>query len=424
LTSVGEAIHVVMSSLRPGFAFGIATSLLLGTIGSASAQLLFREAAVPVKDPQAAQAPAKAPRAARAGGTAKAAAEAALKTKPEEIPKGPLEIVISIADQRVSVYGSAGLVARSGVSTGMRGHPTPLGVFTVIQKQRWHRSNIYSAAPMPFMQRITWSGVALHAGVLPGYPASHGCIRLSTEFAMRLWRLTRLNTRVIVARNDVAPVDIVNPHLFAPRPRPIDPPAAPQPSVDRTPAAIPEIRTADAGKTEIAATQILDGTAQLRPAAAPPSGPSKIQPISVFVSRKQGKLWVRQGFTPLLDTNVTIRNPDLPLGTYVFTAVEAKDDGAAMRWTVVALPAESARKDEEPRKEPKKRARGEDLKPQIGGPAESLARANAALDRIDIPQDARDRISGWISLGSSLVVSDYGLSDETDADTDLIVLTR
>ncbi|WP_370190769.1 L,D-transpeptidase family protein [Bradyrhizobium diazoefficiens] len=136
------------------------------------------------------------------------------ETAPEPLPKGPLQIIISIADQRVSLFDNGALIARSSVSTGMEGHPTPLGVFSVISKQRWHRSNIYSAAPMPYMQRITWSGIALHAGVVPGHPASHGCIRLKNDFAVRLWHLTKRGTRVIIAHGDVQPVEITNPHLF------------------------------------------------------------------------------------------------------------------------------------------------------------------------------------------------------------------
>src|SRR5712672_4750558 len=127
-----------------------------------------------------------------------------------DAPKGPLQIIISVAGQRVSLYDNGELIARSSVSTGTQRHPTPLGVFSVIGKQRWHRSNLYSAAPMPYMQRITWSGIALHAGVLPGYPASHGCIR-------RLWHLTKRGTRVIIAHNDVQPVEITHPHLFKPK---------------------------------------------------------------------------------------------------------------------------------------------------------------------------------------------------------------
>ena len=143
--------------------------------------------------------------------------ELAKNARPEDRPKGPLQIIISIADQRVSLFDNGALIARSSVSTGIQGHPTPLGVFSVISKQRWHRSNIYSAAPMPYMQRITWSGIALHAGVVPGHPASHGCIRLKNDFAIRLWHLTKRGTRVIIAHDDVQPVEITNPHLFKPK---------------------------------------------------------------------------------------------------------------------------------------------------------------------------------------------------------------
>src|SRR5947209_5297397 len=143
--------------------------------------------------------------------------ETAKSARPEPLPKGPLQIIISIADQRVSLFDNGALIARSSVSTGMEGHPTPLGVFSVISKQRWHRSNIYSSAPMPYMQRITWSGIALHAGVVPGHPASHGCIRLKHDFAIRLWHLTKRGTRVIITHDDVQPVEITNPHLFRPK---------------------------------------------------------------------------------------------------------------------------------------------------------------------------------------------------------------
>src|SRR5262245_27310036 len=143
----------------------------------------------------------------------------AKKPQSQDASKGPLQIIISLADQRSSVYENGALIARSSVSTGVERHPTPLGVFSVISKHKWHRSNIYSDAPMPYMQRITWSGIALHAGDLPGYPASHGCIRLTKDFAVQLWHLTRRGTRVIIAREDIRPVEIANPQLFVPKPR-------------------------------------------------------------------------------------------------------------------------------------------------------------------------------------------------------------
>jgi hypothetical protein len=139
-------------------------------------------------------------------------------------PAGPLFFVISTNAQHVSVYGPNGLYARSPVSTGQPGHSTPHGIFSIIGKERYHRSNIYSGAPMPFMQRVTWSGVAMHEGVLPGYPASHGCIRMPHEFARRLYGITEGNERVIITRQDIAPAQFSHPRLPVPR---LMPPPAP-----------------------------------------------------------------------------------------------------------------------------------------------------------------------------------------------------
>jgi hypothetical protein len=130
-------------------------------------------------------------------------------------------MVVSIGKQHVSVYGGDGLVARAPISTGMPGHPTPTGIFKILEKERYHRSNIYSGAPMPFMQRITWSGVAMHAGVLPGYPASHGCIRMPGEFAKRLYSMTKGHERVIVTHGDVTPFHFAHPLLPVPKLRPL-----------------------------------------------------------------------------------------------------------------------------------------------------------------------------------------------------------
>jgi L,D-transpeptidase catalytic domain len=337
--------------------------------------------------------------------------ESAKNTRPEDPPKGPLQIIISIADQRVSLFDNGAPIARSSVSTGTRGHPTPLGVFSVISKQRWHRSNIYSAAPMPYMQRITWSGIALHAGVVPGHPASHGCIRLKNDFAIRLWHLTKRGTRVIIAHDDVQPVEITNPHLFKPK------------AVSGS----PEFQTATvAGKTAAATHGSPESNAETPEAtslqvqgSAPAGGaPKKIIPISVFVSRKLSKLFVRQGFSPLFDVPVKIENPEEPLGTHVFTAMEFQNEGAAIRWTVVSIPEEFPRMSEGATKEreaPAKQAALSVLLPE---------KANAALDRIEIPQDTVERISELLTPASSLIISDNGFSHETGKDTDFIVVTH
>ena len=130
---------------------------------------------------------------------------------------GPLYAVVSLADQHVSFYDANGLWERSVISTGVAGHPTPPGIFTILEKERWHRSNIYSGAPMPYMQRLAWTGVAMHEGVVTGRPASHGCIRLPGAFAKRLFGLTNVGQRVVVSPEDITPLDIVNAHLPVPQ---------------------------------------------------------------------------------------------------------------------------------------------------------------------------------------------------------------
>ena len=150
-------------------------------------------------------------------------------------PQGPLIISVSINKQQVKIYDANGFFAEAPVSTGMRGHGTPMGVFSVIQKHKWHHSNIYSGAPMPYMQRITWSGVAMHAGVLPGYPASHGCIRMPTAFAIKMWNWTKMGARVLVTPGEMSPASFSSPLLPAFKVAP-QPPVAEVPKTDAPPA--------------------------------------------------------------------------------------------------------------------------------------------------------------------------------------------
>jgi len=136
--------------------------------------------------------------------------------EPAEANADPLKLVISLKKQRVQVYRGADLVATSRVSTGKRGYGTPSGIYSILEKRRWHRSNIYSGAPMPFMQRITWSGIALHAGRVPNYPASHGCIRLPAKFAESLFSITAKGAHVVVVRDEAAPKPFDHVALFQP----------------------------------------------------------------------------------------------------------------------------------------------------------------------------------------------------------------
>jgi hypothetical protein len=447
------------------------------------------------------------------------------------IPKGPMQIVISINQQKLHLYSDGTEVADTLVATGVPALPTPTGIFSVIGKERFHRSNIYSGAPMPFMQRITWSGVALHEGENIGHPASHGCIRMPREFAMKLFSVTKVGVRVIIARNELKPVPFADAHLFVhkatPAPAPaaaapvapeatrtaqagdnnkktdagaapkleasaaaapampeptkaaliaddtkstdaVDPPKAETPA-PAAPAATDTVTQAgDEGKTPAAVeppkpealptgeakaappppppaeTDMLRGTvatpavaldhpadAAPAPAAKPTTlvetGHAATQgPISIFVSRKEKKIYVRQNFTPLFYAPVTIDHPEQVFGTHVFTAMAYLDDGSTLRWNVVSLPGEppkakrvadnDRRGTRRGRREaPVERPLGELPSPQT--PAEALA-------RIDIPQDAIDRISALMVPGSSLVVSDQGLGEETGEGTDFIVVTR
>src|SRR5712671_4240861 len=134
-------------------------------------------------------------------------------------PVEPIMAIVSVRNQRITVYDAKGWVLRAPVSSGQKGRETPAGIFSVIEKQAEHYSNLYDDAYMPHMQRITWSGIALHGGPLPGHPASHGCVRMPYDFAKRLFGLTKLGMRVIVAPSDVTPVEIVHPALFPVQPR-------------------------------------------------------------------------------------------------------------------------------------------------------------------------------------------------------------
>jgi hypothetical protein len=422
-----------------------------------------------------------------------------------ELPKGPQQITVNISTQKVTLYANGVRVAQGPVSTGVPGHPTPQGVFSIIEKDRYHHSNIYSGAPMPYMQRITWSGVALHEGVLPGYPASHGCIRMSHDFAAKLWPVTKLGVRVIVSRHDVAPVDFQHAKLFVPMPKPADvvlngsavrlaqattsdaandatataaekaepvetvkpapegaemtPPAAlADEPVKATgtvepiqPAAPPAAAPVELRKSVEAPAE----PAQATPAAATPSpaeaapgndivkpaptvDPSKpIAPrvkaveqpakrtgqVAVFVSRKEMKIFVRQGNVPLFEMPITIDNPDQPLGTHVFTALSTTEDGAAMRWNLMSIPTDPVAMMEDQHGRRRGRDR-EPVKPVVNVPSKPSSSAAEALDRIEFPKEAVDRIGEILVPGSSLVVSDTGLGRETGRGTEFIVLTR
>lgn len=135
---------------------------------------------------------------------------------PQLAPSGPVMLIISLATQRAYAYRNGVPIGVTTVSTGKRGHTTPTGVFTVLQKAVTHKSNLYADAPMPYMQRLTWGGIALHAGHLPGYPASHGCVRLPLDFAKLLYGISALGMTVVVTDAAEVPVAAPAPAMLAP----------------------------------------------------------------------------------------------------------------------------------------------------------------------------------------------------------------
>src|ERR1700754_2532857 len=133
----------------------------------------------------------------------------------------PIMAIVSIKSQKVTFYDSEGWILRAPVSTGVTGRETPAGVFALIEKDKDHHSTLYDDAWMPNMQRITWNGIALHGGPLPGYAASHGCVRMPFGFAEKLFDKTQIGMRVIISPNDAEPVEFSHPALFVPKPEAI-----------------------------------------------------------------------------------------------------------------------------------------------------------------------------------------------------------
>jgi len=390
---------------------------------------------------------------------------------------------VSISSQQVTFYDADGGVLRAPVSTGTTGRETPAGVFAIIEKQKDHHSTLYDDAWMPNMQRITWNGIALHGGPLPGYAASHGCVRMPYDFAEKLFDKTRIGMRVIISPNDAAPVEFSHPALFAPNAEAVA--AAPARAemlareaaeaaktadeakkvaattareaasltaalrklewlktradaelafadkalatakTDQAKARAEELKQKAAAKAAEAGTQLdrakadakskLDAAAaandaanaaetkQVAAAKAANEAQLALEPVSVYISRATQKLYVRRNthkpwpdggevFDATIEAPATIRNPDKPIGTHVFTAVARNGAGlgAGLRWTAVTID------------------NGDDVKD--------------ALDRITIPQDVLDRIALTALPRSSIIVSDEPLSRETNYNTEFVAV--
>ncbi len=452
-------------------------------------------------------------------------------------PAGPLYAVVSLADQHVSFYDANGLWERSVISTGVAGHPTPPGIFTILEKERWHRSNIYSGAPMPYMQRLAWTGVAMHEGVVTGRPASHGCIRLPGAFAKRLFGLTNVGQRVVVSPEDITPSDIVNAHLPVPQLQTsplgadriaatkggkavetvaLDKPASgadpkllnpaqfahalkaaseanavqaaqakkaalagvatkseearqaarelsiAEESVRRAKAEIEDanrsieraqgdeaIKKATDRKTaadaklaeaegkvreaieakaakdqDLSSAQNAVREADEQASAAAVSAKDAIiraEPISIFISRKTRHLYVRQATQHLFDMPITIRDPERPLGTHMFIATRADDGGASLHWAGLTPPAAV-----EIKRHRHSSRRGHRIEPEEEAPSLKPfpETASAALDRIELPPEALQRIGERAWVGATFIISDVEMSGEGRYPMDFIILSH
>lgn len=436
----------------------------------------------------------------------------------------PLFAVVSIADQSVSIYNHSGLVTRSAVSTGMAGHATPKGIYTIIGRERMHASNIYSGAPMPFMQRLTWSGIAMHLGVVPGYPASHGCVRLPADFAAKLWGLTRIGERVVIAPYDVTPTSFA--HALLPEPKmqlvadgaaaagpptatqlapaaPAEPPRLnprqyaerlkAKAAADRKAALQAEIEAylaadrkeaealrlaeeataaetaleAARGKAETAdrvfetaepgakdaasdaktkaederaaaaakldaARKAADANALETTAAyrrwndaakafdaartAELDAETRAAPVSVLISKADKRVYVRQGLAPVFDAPANVRDPKTPLGSHLYIATAS--DGAALKWSVISVASPDG---DDSREGKKAKSSGDSAYDRFSSSTFSSS-PEEALERVEISQEVRDRISERIWTGASIIISDQPLSGETNnVGTDLVV---
>lgn len=235
---------------------------------------------------------------------------------PELAPQGPVVIVVSLPEQRAYVYRNGVRIGVSTVSTGKAGHETPTGVFTILEKRREHYSNLYDNAPMPFMQRLTWDGVALHAGRIPGYPASHGCVRLPHAFSEKLFSTTSRGMTVVIADGASHPPEVASPGLFAPVDAASGAPRLPAP-VDEDSVWVPE---------------------------RAPEGP-----LTVLLSTRDQRLLVLRNGVEIGRSRVTV-GPLAPRGTQAYVLLEGTGDGPSamlpdrprLRWLAVAVPREGA----------------------------------------------------------------------------------
>lgn len=290
---------------------------------------------------------------------------------PGESPQGPVVVVVNLDRQIGYAYRNGLLIGVTSVSTGKKGFQTPTGVFHTLQKDKDHRSSIYNNAPMPFTQRLTWGGVSLHAGGLPGYPSSHGCVHLPSAFAEKLFAVSPLGMTVVVAKGDSAPVELAHPLPIAP----VDP------------------RTGELAHHD----RLSDGEAFHWDPLAAPEGP-----VSVVLSRADARIVVLRGGIEIGRARVSIALPEQPFGTHAFVAHASEASGGAMpeghfRWVGVPVP----------------------------GHADDAGRALRPDEfaRVRMPKGFLVRLRATLGPGSTLVVTDAPILPDTTG-TPMTVVTN
>ena len=381
--------------------------------------------------------------------------ELTVRADDESQANAPMLVTVSLDKQQLRFYRGSLKLETSKISSGKPGNDTPMGVFSILDKKRYHRSNIYSGAPMPYMQRLTWSGIALHeSNSVPSWPASHGCVRLPGGFAKKLYNLTERGAHVLIAREEVQPAPIRHKALFQPVA-----PGARMASLRETIDGIangglldglPVMEFGDAEASPDSPLRIYvtrntrreitrdlqrmlnglgfdagepdglygSGTAdavirfQKARGLAPTGMLSEDLMDAVYAASGEerplpGMLYVRRGHQPVFSAPVGIREPQEPLGTHFFLA---SGDTEKLDWLSVSLAS----------RVPGSVIRDHKLAVESTG---DLIRANPreVLDRLVIDMSTRDRIAAMIGHGASFAVSDNGLGTETGTGTDFIV---
>lgn len=286
---------------------------------------------------------------------------------PERAAAGPVVVLVSIPDQRVTVYRSGALIGASTCSTGKPGHTTPAGVFVILQKDKNHHSSTYNNAPMPFMERLTWQGVALHAGNLPGYPASHGCIRLPLEFAKLLFGVTTLGTPVIVADAKTATSDIRHPGLLI------------SDHLDDMARAAVQQTAAKSHHPEHATTETHEAAAFVISTAD--------KKLLAFVNGKE-----------VFASPVGLKAPEKSYGNHAFTLTGPDSDPRHMKWMAIGLDAAHA------------------------GQSDQIVAST--LNKVDLPPEAAKRVLALMHPGSTMVITSGPATAEHRSDPGFTIMTH